>query len=81
MLWLKQLSSDFDTDVPSCKVLHDSTTTIQIANNPLSHEKVKHMNIITNFCAMYVFICMIMMSGDNYYLECLYFNKTASISL
>ncbi|PNX90529.1 putative copia-type protein, partial [Trifolium pratense] len=54
LLWMKQLLSDFGISVPSVKVLCDSKSAIQLAHDPTTHERTKHIDIDCHFLRQHV---------------------------
>lgn len=50
-LWLKQLYSDlgFNLDTP-ITIFNDNNGTIALSQNPVDHDRSKHMGIRTRFC-------------------------------
>lgn len=54
LLWIKQVLRTFEQSVSSVMVFSDSKSAIQLASNPLSHERSKHVDIDCHFIRQYV---------------------------
>lgn len=54
LLWLKQLLRAFGVSIDSTMVLCDSKSAIQLAENPTTHERTKHIDIDCHFIREYV---------------------------
>lgn len=54
LLWIKQLLRIFEVPVTSVMTFCDSKSAIQLASNPLSHERSKHVDIDCHFIIEHV---------------------------
>ncbi|MCH80915.1 copia protein [Trifolium medium] len=74
LLWMKQLLSDFGISVPSVKVLCDSKSAIQLAHNPTTQERTKHIDIDRHFLRQHVqsgFLNLIHVKSNQQLADCL----------
>lgn len=54
LLWIRQLLRTFEVSIPSVMVFCDSKSAIQLASNPMSHERSKHVDIDCHFIREHV---------------------------